>query len=64
MVCVNDTETGGTVELQGGEVVKVGEFKYLGSTIRGNKRGEEVHAGRVEWVEKRRWDHLDRRIAA
>lgn len=33
-----------TVKLKGVELVKVDEWKYLGSTI------QEEHAGRVEWV--------------
>ena len=30
--CVDERETGGRVRLQGAEVVKVQEFKYLGTT--------------------------------
>lgn len=31
-MCVNKSETGGKVKMQGAEIVKVDEFKYLGST--------------------------------
>ncbi len=44
-----------TVQLQGADVVKVNEFKYLGSVAQSNGEcGREVKnsAGRVEWVEK------------
>ncbi|KAK3515567.1 hypothetical protein QTP70_024592 [Hemibagrus guttatus] len=55
-VCVNEGEGSGTVRLQGEEVKKVQEFKYLGSTVQSNgecgERGKEASAGRLEWVEK------------
>ncbi|KAK3524988.1 hypothetical protein QTP86_012195 [Hemibagrus guttatus] len=35
-MCVNEREGGGTVRLQGEEVKKVQEFKYLGSTVQSN----------------------------
>ncbi|MCJ8730703.1 hypothetical protein PDJAM_G00187500 [Pangasius djambal] len=35
-VCVNEREGSGTVRLQGEEVKKVQEFKYLGSTVQSN----------------------------
>ncbi|KAK3531980.1 hypothetical protein QTP86_002277 [Hemibagrus guttatus] len=35
-MCVNEREGSGTVRLQGEEVKKVQEFKYLGSTVQGN----------------------------
>ncbi|KAK3520892.1 hypothetical protein QTP86_019360 [Hemibagrus guttatus] len=42
-VCVNEREGGGTVRLQGEEVKKVQEFKYLGSTVQSNGEcGKEV----------------------
>ncbi|KAK3550818.1 hypothetical protein QTP70_005735 [Hemibagrus guttatus] len=51
-MCVNKTEGSGTVRLQGEEVKKVQEFKYLGSTVQRNgecgKEGEgssESHQG-------------------
>ncbi|KAK3521097.1 hypothetical protein QTP86_016197 [Hemibagrus guttatus] len=55
-MCVNEREGSGTVRLQGEEVKKVQEFKYLGSTVQSNgecgKRGKEARASRLEWVEK------------
>lgn len=51
---MNEREGSGVVRLQGEEVEKVEEFRYLGSTVQSN--GECVRevkcAGRVEWVEK------------
>ncbi|KAK3533160.1 hypothetical protein QTP70_012245 [Hemibagrus guttatus] len=47
-MCVNEREGSGTVRLQGEEVKKVQEFKYLGSTVQSNGEcGKEVkkHAG-------------------
>ncbi|KAK3560323.1 hypothetical protein QTP86_006291 [Hemibagrus guttatus] len=42
-VCVNEREGSGTVRLQGEEVKKVQEFKYLGSTVQSNgESGREV----------------------
>ncbi|KAK3521454.1 hypothetical protein QTP70_005649 [Hemibagrus guttatus] len=42
-MCVNEREGSGTVRLQGEEVKKVEEFKYLGSTVQSNgKCGKEV----------------------
>ncbi|KAK3565197.1 hypothetical protein QTP86_001008 [Hemibagrus guttatus] len=35
-MCVNESEGSGTVRLQGEEVKKVQEFKYLGSTVQSN----------------------------
>ena len=35
-MCVNEMEGGGTMRLQGVEVAKVNEFKYLGSTVQSN----------------------------
>ncbi|KAK3560607.1 hypothetical protein QTP86_010947 [Hemibagrus guttatus] len=41
--CVNEREGSGTVRLQGEEVKKVQEFKYLGSTVQSNGEcGKEV----------------------
>ncbi|MCJ8739511.1 hypothetical protein PDJAM_G00048000 [Pangasius djambal] len=37
-MCVNEKEGSGTVRLQGEEVKKVQEFKYLGSTVQSNVR--------------------------
>ncbi|KAK3510541.1 hypothetical protein QTP70_009875 [Hemibagrus guttatus] len=42
-MCVNEREGSGTVRLQGEEVKKVQEFKYLGSTVQNNGEcGKEV----------------------
>ncbi|KAK3542168.1 hypothetical protein QTP86_016423 [Hemibagrus guttatus] len=42
-MCVNEWEGSGTVRLQGEEVKKVQEFKYLGSTVQSNGEcGKEV----------------------
>ncbi|KAK3545348.1 hypothetical protein QTP70_004069 [Hemibagrus guttatus] len=42
-MCVNEREGSGTVRLQGEEVKKVHEFKYLGSTVQSNGEcGKEV----------------------
>ena len=35
-MCVNERDENGTVKLQGEELVKVEEFKYLGSTVQSN----------------------------
>ncbi|KAK3567735.1 hypothetical protein QTP86_024053, partial [Hemibagrus guttatus] len=49
-MCVNEREGSGTVRLQGEEVKKVQEFKYLGSTVQSNGEcgkedsGESGHA--------------------
>lgn len=45
---------GGNTSIQGVEVAKVDEFKYLGLNVQSNKEyGRKVtSAGRVEWLEK------------
>ncbi|KAK3505781.1 hypothetical protein QTP70_003995 [Hemibagrus guttatus] len=63
-ICVNEREGSGTVRLQGEEVKKVEEFKYLGSTVQSNGEcGKEVkkrvqaenqNQGRCE----KRWESL------
>ena len=43
-MCVNEKETSGRVRPQGAEVMKVQEFKYLGTTVqsfRGDKDGQD-----------------------
>ncbi|KAK3561504.1 hypothetical protein QTP86_006180 [Hemibagrus guttatus] len=40
-MCVNEREGSGTVRLQGEEVKKVQEFKYLGSTVQSGECGKE-----------------------
>ena len=52
---VNERNPNATVRLQGAEMKKVEDFKFLGQQSRGTdqwKRGEEVCASRWEWVEK------------
>ncbi|KAK3541480.1 hypothetical protein QTP86_026980 [Hemibagrus guttatus] len=45
-MCVNEREGSGTVRLQGEEVKKVQEFKYLGSTVQSNGEcGKERYPG-------------------
>ncbi|KAK3526794.1 hypothetical protein QTP70_033565 [Hemibagrus guttatus] len=46
-MCVNEREGSGTVRLQGEEVKKVQEFKYLGSTVQSNGEcgKESTHRG-------------------
>ncbi|KAK3546520.1 hypothetical protein QTP70_026375, partial [Hemibagrus guttatus] len=48
-MCVNEREGSGTVRLQGEEVKKVQEFKYLGSTVQSNgecgKEGVQIPKG-------------------
>ncbi|KAK3508871.1 hypothetical protein QTP70_011009 [Hemibagrus guttatus] len=47
-MCVNEREGSGTVRLQGEEVKKVQEFKYLGSTVQSNGEcGKELRVGSV-----------------
>ncbi|KAK3542052.1 hypothetical protein QTP86_011352 [Hemibagrus guttatus] len=67
-MCVNEREGSGTVRLQGEEVKKVQEFKYLGSTVQSNgKCGKEVkkrvQAGWNGW--RKVWGVLcDQKISA
>ncbi|KAK3533132.1 hypothetical protein QTP70_008813 [Hemibagrus guttatus] len=53
-MCVNEREGSGTVRLQGEEVKKVQEFKYLGSTVQSNGEcGKEVKKRvQIGWVER------------
>ncbi|KAK3564328.1 hypothetical protein QTP86_013250 [Hemibagrus guttatus] len=44
-MCVNEREGSGTVRLQGEEVKKVQEFKYLGSTVQSNGEYEKEIGG-------------------
>ncbi|KAK3540053.1 hypothetical protein QTP70_023811 [Hemibagrus guttatus] len=67
-MCVNERERSGTVRLQGEEVKKVQEFKYLGSTVQSNGEcGKEVkkrvQAGWNGW-RKVSGDLCDRKISA
>ncbi|KAK3548910.1 hypothetical protein QTP70_021697 [Hemibagrus guttatus] len=67
-MCVNEREGSGTVRLQGEEVKKVQEFKYLGSTVQSNGEcGKEVkkrmQAGWNGW--RKAWGVLcERKISA
>ncbi|KAK3506539.1 hypothetical protein QTP70_006554 [Hemibagrus guttatus] len=67
-MCVNEMEGSGTVRLQGEEVKKVQEFKYLGSTVQSNGEcGKEVkkrvQAGWNGW--RKVWGVLcERKISA
>ncbi|KAK3547878.1 hypothetical protein QTP86_034175 [Hemibagrus guttatus] len=67
-MCVNEREGSGTVRLQGEEVKKVQEFKYLGSTVQSNGEYEkevkkQVQAGWNGW--RKVWGVLcDRKISA
>ncbi|KAK3568697.1 hypothetical protein QTP86_013456 [Hemibagrus guttatus] len=50
-MCVNEREGSGTVRLQGEEVKKVQEFKYLGSTVQSNGEcGKEPFRGGLAGV--------------
>ena len=67
-MCVNGREDGGVVKMQGVDVPKVEEFKYLGSTVQSNGDcGREVKK-RVEagWCRWRRMTGVmcDRRVPA
>ncbi|KAK3559218.1 hypothetical protein QTP86_005471 [Hemibagrus guttatus] len=67
-MCVNEREGSGTVRLQGEEVKKVQEFKYLGSTVQSNGEcGKEVKK-RVQagwnWWRKVSGVLCDRKISA
>ncbi|KAK3555648.1 hypothetical protein QTP86_025616 [Hemibagrus guttatus] len=67
-MCVNEREGSGTIRLQGEEVKKVQEFKYLGSTVQSNGEcGKEVkkrvQAGWNGW--RKVWGVLcDQKISA
>ena len=67
-MCVNEKQVKGTVKMQGEEVAKVEDFKYLGSTVQSNGEcGREVKK-RVQagWNGWRRMSGVicDRRIPA
>ncbi|KAK3572671.1 hypothetical protein QTP86_004033 [Hemibagrus guttatus] len=47
-MCVNEREGSGTVRLQGEEMKKVQEFKYLGSTVQSNGECEKEVKKRVQ----------------
>ena len=50
-MCENEKETSGIVRLQGGELVKVQEFKYLGTTVQSSRdcRREVKNRGQAGW---------------
>ena len=67
-MCVNERQVNGTVKMQGEEVAKVEDFKYLGSTVQSNGEcGREVKK-RVQagWNGWRRMSGVigDRRVPA
>ncbi|KAK3523572.1 hypothetical protein QTP70_002481 [Hemibagrus guttatus] len=66
-MCVNEREGSGTVRIQGEEVKKVQEFKYLGSTVQSNGEcGKEIKA-MCEKVEEEggQWrDEMERKPSA
>ena len=67
-MCVNERQVKGTVKMQGEEVAKVEDFKYLGSTVQSNGEcGREVKK-RVQagWNGWRRMSGVicDRRVPA
>ena len=67
-MCLNGREDGGTVQMQGVEVSKVDEFKYLGSTIQSNGECSREVKRRVQagWNGWRRVTGVicDRRVSA
>ncbi|MCJ8736325.1 hypothetical protein PDJAM_G00258370 [Pangasius djambal] len=67
-MCVNEREGSGTVRLQGEEVKKVQDFKYLGSTVQSNGECEKEVKKRVQagWNEWRKVSGVlcDRKISA
>ncbi|KAK3527866.1 hypothetical protein QTP86_009735 [Hemibagrus guttatus] len=53
-MCVNEREGSGTVRLQGEEVKKIQEFKYLGSTVQSNEEcGKErlLYGEEIAWAD-------------
>ncbi|KAK3520961.1 hypothetical protein QTP86_034717 [Hemibagrus guttatus] len=67
-MCANEREGSGTVRLQGEEVKKVQEFKYLGSTVQSNGECEKEVKKRVQagWKGWRKVSGVlcDRKISA
>lgn len=52
-MCVNARGVTEKIKVPGVEVVKVNEFKYIGSAIQSNgqwTKEEETGAGRLEWM--------------
>ncbi|KAK3522688.1 hypothetical protein QTP86_029536, partial [Hemibagrus guttatus] len=53
-MCVNEREGSGTVRLQGEEVKKVQEFKYLGSTVQSNGECGKENFGKLAMTSESR----------
>ena len=62
-MCVNKRQVNGTVKMQGEEVTKVEDFKYMGPTVQSNGECGRVEAGWNGW---RRMSRVicDRRVPA
>ena len=67
-MCINEIQDNGTVQMQGEDVAKVREFKYLGSTVQSNGEcGREVkHRVQAGWNGWRKVSGVlcDKRISA
>ena len=67
-MCVNEMEDGETIRLQGAEMAKVKEFKYLGSTVQSNGGCDKEVKKRVQagWYSWRRVTGMicDKRVPA
>ena len=67
-MCVNKRNPSGTVRLQGAEMKKVGDFKYLGSTVQSNGEcGKEMKKHvQTDWNGWRKLSGLmcDKRVSA
>ncbi|KAM8853652.1 putative transposon-derived protein F52C9.6 [Synchiropus picturatus] len=67
-MCVNERDPSGQVKLQGVEIKKVGDFKYLGSTVQGNGECEKEVKKQVQ-AEWNNWEKVlgvmcDKRVSA
>ena len=52
-MCVNERQVNGTVKMQGEEVAKVEDFKYLGSTVQSNGEYGSPHLVRSFMYEQK-----------